>query len=88
MHVDEADNFLNLSAALKVILSRSILEADVPRARYFLEKYLQTYLKVLLPLFVSRPHRILTNHPWNHIILPSPPRFRSPPIYAMLSPKS
>ena len=48
MHAEEADNFLNLAAALKVILARTVLVGDLSRAEFFLMKYLQTYLKVSL----------------------------------------
>ena len=48
MHAEEADNFLNLAAALKTILARAVLIGDLPRAEFFLMQYLQTYLKVNL----------------------------------------
>ena len=48
MHADEADNFLNLAAALKTILARTVLVGDLPRAEFFLLNYLQMYLKVSL----------------------------------------
>lgn len=46
MHEEEAENILNLAAALKITLGRSILETDIPRAKHFLSRYLETYLKV------------------------------------------
>ena len=46
MHEGEAENLLDLANALKIILARSVLRDDLPRAEYFLDKYLQKYLEV------------------------------------------
>jgi hypothetical protein len=46
MHPDDADNLLNLAAALKIILGRSINDADIPRAKELLNMYLLGFLEV------------------------------------------
>lgn len=46
MHEDDPDNFLKLSAALKVILGRSVREVDLVEAERLLGEFLQGYLKV------------------------------------------
>ena len=43
----DADNFLKLAAALKIILGRSIYDADMPRAKALLEDYLKTFFEVI-----------------------------------------
>ncbi|KAG1809601.1 uncharacterized protein BJ212DRAFT_1484307 [Suillus subaureus] len=48
MHADDADNFLNLAAALKIILGWSISDADIPQAKELLNKYLLRFLEVHL----------------------------------------
>ncbi|KAH9914437.1 hypothetical protein B0H21DRAFT_703670, partial [Amylocystis lapponica] len=45
MHAQDADNFLLLASALKIILARSIDKADLPRARQLLQDYLLGFLK-------------------------------------------
>lgn len=53
MHPDDADNFLKLAAALKIILGRSIQLTDIPRAENLLREYLIGYLSVRMPLFLG-----------------------------------
>jgi hypothetical protein len=52
MHADNADVFLKLSAALKIVMARSIDVADLPRAQQLLQDYLLGFLRVRLR-FVS-----------------------------------
>jgi hypothetical protein len=46
MQADDADIFLKLSAALKIIMARSIDVADLPRAKQLLQNYLLGFLRV------------------------------------------
>ncbi|KAH9935850.1 hypothetical protein B0H21DRAFT_711539 [Amylocystis lapponica] len=46
MHAQDADNFLSLASALKIILARSIDRADLPRARQLLQDYLLGFIKL------------------------------------------
>lgn len=46
IHPGDADNFLKLATALKIILGRSILLTDLDRAKELLQEYLQKYLEV------------------------------------------
>ncbi|KAH9917859.1 hypothetical protein B0H21DRAFT_827671 [Amylocystis lapponica] len=46
MHAQDADNFLSLASALKIILARSIDRADLPHARQLLQDYLLGFLKI------------------------------------------
>ena len=48
MHKDEASNILNLAASLKILLARSVLLSELPRADALLGEYLQKYLEVRL----------------------------------------
>ncbi|KAG1875919.1 hypothetical protein C8R48DRAFT_669170 [Suillus tomentosus] len=57
MHADDADNFLNLAAALKIILGRSISDADIPRAKKLLNKYLLRFLEI-------HPKHVKPSHHW------------------------
>lgn len=50
MHEDSGSNFLNLAAALKIILGRTIKDADIPRAKHLLHEYLIKFIKVRLIL--------------------------------------
>jgi hypothetical protein len=45
---EDADNMLKLSAALKIILSRTIILSEQDRAKELLYDYLETFLKVCL----------------------------------------
>jgi hypothetical protein len=51
MHADDADFFLKLSAALKIVMARSIDVADLPRTQKLLQDYLLGFLRVR-PSFV------------------------------------
>ena len=46
MLAEDADNLLKLSAALKIIMARTIDEAELERAKNLLYDYLVTFLKV------------------------------------------
>lgn len=46
MHADDAQNFLRLATTLKIILSRSITDADLNRAEQLMSDYLKTYQQV------------------------------------------
>lgn len=46
MHPDDADNFLKLAAALKIILGRTVRPDDLLRAELLLKEYLVGYLSV------------------------------------------
>lgn len=46
MHPDDAKYFLHLAAALKLILGRSVNDADMPPAKFLLNKYLTRFVKV------------------------------------------
>ena len=46
MHADDADIFLKLSAALKILMARSIKISDLPRAQELLQGYLLGFLRV------------------------------------------
>lgn len=46
MDPTDADNFLKLATALKIIMGRSIRLDDLARAKVLLQEYLRTYLKV------------------------------------------
>lgn len=46
MHSADADNFLSLAAALKILLARSIELEELPRAQELLQTYLLGFLKV------------------------------------------
>lgn len=50
MHEDSGSNFLNLAAALKIILGWTIKDADIPRAKHLLHEYLIKFIKVRLVL--------------------------------------
>ena len=45
---NDADNFLKLATALKIVLARSIKHQDIPRAKELLLSYLGEFLNVLL----------------------------------------
>lgn len=72
MHPRDADNFLNLAAAMKILLARSIDRADLPRARELLTEYLSGLQEVRLSEFMTsaddacalqiRPDIIKPNH--------------------------
>ena len=47
MHPNDSDHFLKLACALKIILARSIKDADMPRAKELLYGFLQGFLKVV-----------------------------------------
>jgi hypothetical protein len=51
MHPDDADNFLKLATALKIILARTIYIPDLDHAKTLLHEYLVTFLKVFILLF-------------------------------------
>ena len=46
MHPNDADNFLSFSAAMKIILARSIDISELPRAKELLQQYLHGYHEV------------------------------------------
>lgn len=46
MNPNDADNFLKLATALKIMFGRSVRVADLDRAKALLLEYLQGYLKV------------------------------------------
>lgn len=48
MHEDDSNNFLKLAAALKIILARTVHEADISRAELLLGQYLEGYLEVCI----------------------------------------
>ena len=50
---EDADNMLKLSAALKIILSRTIILSEQDRAKELLYDYLETFLKVCLTFLSS-----------------------------------
>lgn len=52
MHADDADNFLKLAAALKIILARSISLNELDRAEALLKSYLEGYYRVCRPFLV------------------------------------
>ncbi|KAG1826811.1 uncharacterized protein BJ212DRAFT_1294249 [Suillus subaureus] len=45
MHKDSGSNFLNLAAALKIILGQTIKDADIPQAKHILHEYLIKFIK-------------------------------------------
>ena len=51
MHEDDADNFLHLAAALKIILAHAVRDDEIGRAKELLYAYLQGFLRVRLLLF-------------------------------------
>ncbi|KAG1816313.1 uncharacterized protein BJ212DRAFT_1480762 [Suillus subaureus] len=57
MHADDADNFLNLAAALKIILGWSISDTDIPQAKELLNKYLLRFLEI-------HPKHVKPSHHW------------------------
>lgn len=59
MHPDDANNFLKLAAALKIILGRTVQCADLPRAERLLKEYLEGYLSVSLTLSILRVYLIV-----------------------------
>ena len=48
MHPNDAHNFLNLAAALKILLARSIEIKDLPEAQELLQAFLDGFLEVCL----------------------------------------
>lgn len=46
MHPDDANNFLKLAAALKILLARTVRLEDLGRAENLLREYLEGYLVV------------------------------------------
>lgn len=48
MHNQDADNFLSLAAAMKILLARTIDIKDLERARHLLQDYLHGFFKVSL----------------------------------------
>ena len=46
MHDGDADNFLNLAAAMKILLARTITKSELPRARELLTDYWWRFVKV------------------------------------------
>lgn len=50
----DSDNFLKLSAALKIILARSVRDSDIRRAKTLLYGYLAGFLKVM-PVITITP---------------------------------
>ncbi|KAL5520523.1 hypothetical protein ACEPAG_9747 [Sanghuangporus baumii] len=57
MHPDDAQNFLKLAAALKIVLGRTIRLADLDRAEMLLKEYLEGYLTI-------HPMDVKPNHHW------------------------
>lgn len=53
---EDADNFLKLAAALKILLAHTIRDTDIPRAKELLYGYLRGFLKVLLIVFCTTSH--------------------------------
>lgn len=49
MHNQDANNFLSLAAAMKILLARTVDVADLPRARQLLQNYLDGFLEVCYP---------------------------------------
>lgn len=43
MQQDDADNFLKLAAALKILLAHTIRDTDIPRAKELLYGYLRGF---------------------------------------------
>jgi hypothetical protein len=56
----DADNFLKLATALKIIMARSIKDSDIPRARELLHDYLVGFLKVRNS---DNSNTVLRHHP-------------------------
>ena len=50
MQDEDADNVLKLSAALNIILSRTIILSEQQQAKELLYSYLETFLKVCPPI--------------------------------------
>ncbi|KAH9911971.1 hypothetical protein B0H21DRAFT_714183, partial [Amylocystis lapponica] len=46
MHSQDADNFLSLASALKILMARTIDRSDLPRARSLLQNYLHGFMKI------------------------------------------
>ena len=65
----DADNFLNLSAAMKILLARTITKSELPRARELLTDYWWRFLKVSPGLL------IYFAHPDRSYLLPVSPRY-------------
>ncbi|KAL5485641.1 hypothetical protein ACEPAI_6682 [Sanghuangporus weigelae] len=57
MHPDDAENFLKLAAALKIVLGRTIRLTDLDRAERLLKEYLEGFL-------VMHPLHVKPNHHW------------------------
>ena len=52
---EDADNLLKLSAALKILLSRTIMEHDLDRVKDLLYDYLDTFQKVTIYKLPTTP---------------------------------
>ena len=52
MHHQDADAFLKLCTALKIIMARTIIISQLPRARSLLQDYLWLFVEVSINLFV------------------------------------
>lgn len=65
----DADNFLNLAAAMKILLARTITKSELPRARELLTDYWWRFLKVSPGLL------IYFAHPDRSYLLPVSPRY-------------
>ena len=46
MYLRDADNFLSLAAAMKILLARTIERSEIPRARELLQDYLHGFEEV------------------------------------------
>ncbi|KAL5485861.1 hypothetical protein ACEPAI_6903 [Sanghuangporus weigelae] len=57
MHPDDAQNFLKLAAALKIVLGHTVCLADLDRAETLLKEYLEGYLTI-------HPMDVKPNHHW------------------------
>ncbi|GJE84480.1 hypothetical protein PsYK624_005560 [Phanerochaete sordida] len=60
MQSQDADNFLSLAAAMKILLARTIDVKDLPRARELLQDYLDGFLK-MHPDHVKPNHHYVTH---------------------------
>ncbi len=54
MHLRDADNFLSLAAALKILLARSIEIADLDRAQELLQDFLDGFMEARLDAMITQ----------------------------------
>ncbi|KAG1797180.1 uncharacterized protein BJ212DRAFT_1289954, partial [Suillus subaureus] len=60
MHEDSGSNFLNLAAALKIILGQTVKDADIPQVKHILHEYLIKFIKIH-PKDVKLTHHLVTH---------------------------